>query len=208
MKIAILGAGVVGTALGLGWSRHGHEIRFGARDAHSAKVRDALAAIAGAAAMPIAAAVSWCDTAVLATPWGGTAAALEAAGGFGGKPLLDATNPLTPAYGLALGHTTSGGEQVQAWARDAQVVKIFNTTGYGNMSDARYAQGRPLMPYCGDAPAAKAVAAGLATDLGFEAVDLGALDGARHLEPLALVWIRLALKQGLGRDIAFSLLRR
>jgi hypothetical protein len=31
---------------------------------------------------------------------------------------------------------------------------------------------------------------------------------ARLLEPLAMLWIRLAIGQGLGREIAFALLRR
>lgn len=208
MKIAIIGAGVVGEALGRGWTRKSHEITFGARDPASPKVTGALANIVGAKAASIADAVRWCDVAVLATPWGGTEAALKAAGSFGGKTLLDATNPLTPTYGLALGYTTSGGEQVQAWAPDAKVVKIFNSTGYGNMSDTHYAQGKPAMIYCGDADDARNLAKGLAADLGFEPVDLGKLDCARYLEPFAMVWIKLALAQGLGRDIAFSLLRR
>ncbi|MBL8385145.1 MAG: NAD(P)-binding domain-containing protein [Burkholderiales bacterium] len=208
MKIAVIGAGVVGAALARAWQQKGHDIRFGARDTASAKVSAAVAAIPGARAAAIADAVAWGDLAVLATPWGGTEAALKAAGSFGGKALLDATNPLTPTYGLALGHSTSGGEQVQAWATDAKVVKIFNTTGFDNMADTRYAQGRPAMIYCGDDAAAKAAAAALAADLGFEPIDLGRLDGARYLEPYAMVWIKLALAQGLGRNIAFALMRR
>ena len=208
MKIAIIGAGVVGAALGKSWSRKSHEIRFGARDAASAKVVGAVGAIPGASVASIAAAVAWAEVVVLATPWGGTEAALKAAGGFGGKPLLDATNPLTPTYGLALGHTSSGGEQVQAWAADAKVVKIFNSTGFDNMANTSYAQGKPAMIYCGNDAAAKVTAAGLAGDLGFEPINLGGLDGARYLEPYAMVWIKLALAQGLGRNIAFGLMRR
>jgi len=208
MKIAIIGAGVVGVALGRGWVRKSHDITFGARDPASPKVTGALSAVTGAKTASIAAAVRWCDVAVLATPWGGTDAALKAAGSIGGKVLLDATNPLTPTYGLALGHTTSGGEQVQAWAPDARVVKIFNSTGYDNMADATYAQGKPAMIHCGDDGAAKNTAAGLAFDLGFEPIDLGKLDQARYLEPYAMVWIKLALAQGLGRNIAFQLMRR
>jgi len=44
--------------------------------------------------------------------------------------------------------------------------------------------------------------------LGFEAVDAGPLREARCLEPLALLWIHLALKQGLGVNIAFKLMGR
>ena len=208
MKIAIIGAGVVGKALGSSWAAKGHAIRYGARDPQSAKVVDALAATRGASATPIADAVSWADAAVLATPWSGAEPALQVAGDFGGKPLLDATNPLTPTFGLALGHDHSGGEQVQQWAPSAKVVKIFNSTGWENMANPAYPAGRAAMVHCGDDAAAKQVAAGLAADLGFEPLDLGALTGARLLEPFAMVWIKLAIVQKLGRDVAFGLLRR
>jgi hypothetical protein len=208
MKLAILGAGVVGSALASAWAKRGHEVCFGARNTGSDKVVKALAAVAGAKSAAIAEAVKWGDVAVLATPWGGTEEALKAAGGFGGKALLDATNPLTPTFGLALGYTTSGGEQVQAWASDAKVVKIFNSTGFDNMASTAYPQGKPAMLYCGNDAEAKAKAAALAADIGFEPLDLGGLDGARHLEPYAMVWIKLALVQKMGRNIAFSLMRR
>jgi 8-hydroxy-5-deazaflavin:NADPH oxidoreductase len=208
MKIAIIGAGGVGTSLGKSWTGHAHEVRYGARNAKSDKVLTALAATPGAQAVAIAEAVAWCDAAVLATPWSGAQDALAAAGDFAGKPLLDATNPLTPSFQLALGHTGSGGEQVQAWAPSARVVKIFNTTGLENMANPVFPGGRAAMVYAGDDAAAKHVAAKLAGDLGFEPLDLGGLTGARYLEPMAMVWIHLALVQKMGRGVAFGLLRR
>lgn len=48
----------------------------------------------------------------------------------------------------------------------------------------------------------------MAEELGFEAVDTGALTMARNLEPLALVWITLAPGQGRGRGFAFNIARR
>jgi predicted dinucleotide-binding enzyme len=61
---------------------------------------------------------------------------------------------------------------------------------------------------CGDDDAAKPMVLRLVADLGFEAVDAGELKVARLLEPLAMLWIHLAMRQGLGREIAFALLRR
>jgi hypothetical protein len=208
MKIAVIGAGGVGRALGSTWAKKGHEICYGARDVASDKVQASLAATPGATARPVAEAVAWADAVMLATDWAGVQPALAAAGDFGGKPLLDATNPLTPTFQLALGHTTSGGEQVQAWAPTASVVKIFNTTGLENMADPVYPDGRAAMVYAGGDANAKRVAAQLAGDLGFEPLDLGGLDGARYLEPAAMVWIKLALVQKMGRGIAFRLMRR
>jgi predicted dinucleotide-binding enzyme len=87
------------------------------------------------------------------------------------------------------------------------VVKIFNTTGYNNMANPVYPDGAATMFYCGDDAGAKATAHRLAADLGFDPVDAGPLRQARLLEPLALLWISLAV-HGAGRDIAFRLMRR
>jgi predicted dinucleotide-binding enzyme len=76
------------------------------------------------------------------------------------------------------------------------------------MANPAYPQGRVAMVYAGDDAAAKKVARQLATDLGFEALELGGLATARYIEPMALVWINLALVQKMGRGIAFGLLRR
>ena len=76
------------------------------------------------------------------------------------------------------------------------------------MASPVFPAGRAAMLHCGDDAGAKAIAASLARTLGFEPVDLGGLAEARLLEPFALVWIKLALVQGQGRDFAFGLLRR
>ena len=86
-------------------------------------------------------------------------------------------------------------------------MKVFNTTGFGNMADPAY-DGQPtVMFYAGDDAPAKDVARQLAVDLGFDAVDAGGLERARQLEHLAALWIGLAYG-GHGRDIAFRLVRR
>src|SRR5215472_2029097 len=48
----------------------------------------------------------------------------------------------------------------------------------------------------------------LVTDVGFDAVDAGDLTQARLLEPLAMLWIKLAFAKGFGVDCAFVLARR
>ncbi len=209
MKIAVIGAGNVGGALGGGWVRSGHQVVFGARNPASAKTRKALEAAPGATVAPIAEAVAAAEAAVLAAPWGGAAqSALAACGDLGGKPLLDCTNPIGPDFALTHGKDDSGGEQVQRWAPTARVVKVFNTTGFNNMENPFYSGEPTSMFYCGDDSQAKDVAKLLAEDLGFEALDVGPLSQARYLEPLAMLWITMALNHGYGRDIAFNLVRR
>jgi hypothetical protein len=88
------------------------------------------------------------------------------------------------------------------------VVKAFNTTGAENMADTRYPDGAPMMPVCADDADARQRVMALATLIGFDAVDLGPLMAARYLEPFAMTWIHLAIKQGHGRNFAFAMLRR
>lgn len=63
------------------------------------------------------------------------------------------------------------------------------------------------MLYCGDAADAKPVVHELGDGLGFDMADAGPLSRARLLEPFALLWITLAYREGLGREIGFRLLR-
>jgi predicted dinucleotide-binding enzyme len=210
MQIGIIGAGNVGGTLGRAWAGKGHAVMFGVRNPADAKVKSLLAqAGAGATAGKVAEAAAHGEVVALATPWQAAREALQGAGALSGKVLLDCTNPLkADLSGLELGHTTSGGEQVAASASGARVVKIFNTTGFNNMADPHYGEGAATMFFAGDDAAAKAVATRLAADLGFDPVDVGPLVQARLLEPLALLWIYLALVRGEGRDIAFRLMRR
>jgi predicted dinucleotide-binding enzyme len=208
MRIGIIGAGSVGGALGRGWARAGHEVTFGVRDASEPKVKK-LVEETGAKAASVADAASGAEVVVLATPWGATQDAVKSAGDLAGRVVFDCTNPLAPNLsGLTHGFDTSAAEQVASWAPGARVVKIFNTTGADNMANPDYNGVPATMFYCGDDADAKATAARLASDLGFDPVDAGNLEQARLLEPLALLWIRLAYAQGMGRDIAFKLMRR
>ena len=172
------------------WAAAGHQVTFATRE------RASIEAAAKA------------DVVLVALPFGIAKGVLESLD-LTGKIVLDVTNPVLPDLtGLAVGGNTSAGEQVAQWSRGARVVKIFNTTGYNNMADPDYA-GVPIsMFYCGDDSAAKEVAKGLASELGFDPVDAGPLQNARLLEPMAMLWIWLAVKGGNGHGIAFKLLRR
>jgi hypothetical protein len=210
MKIAIIGAGNVGSTLGRGWAARGHDIVFGVRDPGGPKVQDAIKATGGKArAAGVKEAAAQAEVVVLATPWGAAQDAIRAAGDLRNKVIVDATNPLKPDLsGLAVGSTTSAGEAVAGWAAGAKVVKAFNTTGAANMANPRFGGQSASMFICGDDPAAKKIVAALAQDLGFEAEDAGPLTQARLLEPLAMLWISMAYAHGHGPGIAFKLLRR
>jgi len=207
MDIGIIGAGQVGITLGRGLGKAGHRIFYGVRDPSAAK-HEALRGEDDVVVTTVPEAVARARAVILATPWATTREALAVAGDFAGKPLIDATNPIGPDLSLTHGHDDSGGEQVSRWATNARVVKAFNTTGLENMADPSYAGTPATMFVCGDDGQANELAAALAKDLGFEPLIVGDSTKARLLEPAALLWIKLAIVQGNGRDIAYKLLRR
>jgi hypothetical protein len=198
MKVAMLGTGAVGQALAKGFVGLGDEVIFGSRDPHGDAARKAVAAVGATRAATFAEAAKEAELAVLATPWSGTQNALQLAGAqnLAGKVLIDATNPLDFSSSppkLALGFSTSAGEQVQAWAPQAKVVKAFNTVGNGLMVKPKLAQ-RPTMFVAGNDAAAKETVARLLDKFGWQASDLGGIEAARYLEPFAMVWITHAIK--------------
>jgi predicted dinucleotide-binding enzyme len=202
MRIGIIGTGNVGMALGNAFVRAGHEVVYGSRDERRT------APHAGALLGSIRGAVLDADLVVLATPFSAIESALDACGDFEGKILVDATNPIGPDFQLTVGRTTSGAERVASLAKNAKVVKAFNTTGYDVMANPKLGGRRALMLACGDDFEATSRVATLAIAIGFEGVPLSGLARARDLEALALVWIQLAMARGLGRNIAFGLARR
>lgn len=198
MKIAIIGPGNVGTALGEGFSKHGHQVVYGAND--TAK---------HPGSKPLAEAARDADVIVLAVPHTAAKEAMESLGDVAGKTVVDATNAIKPEFaGLVFSNDTSQGEMVQNWAPKAHVVKAFNTVGFNIMENASFPEGKPVMLYCGDDAASKQKVHQLAAELGFDPVDAGPLMQARVLEPFAMLWISLAYQAGLGREIAFQLIRR
>jgi predicted dinucleotide-binding enzyme len=152
VRIGIIGAGNVGSALGRGWSARGHAVTFGVRQPSDARVQAAVEAAGGRArAATIREATADAEVVVLATPWPATRDAIQAAGNLSGRVLIDATNPLTDDFSaLVLGHTTSGGEEVARWAPGVRVVKAFNTIGAQHMTDPRVGGERATMFLCGD----------------------------------------------------------
>lgn len=209
MNIVIVGSGNVGSALGKGWRKAGHSVTFAARDPDGARAAELKKEGFGIAAL--ASAAKNADVVVLAMPWNGakpTMEALAVGGALAGKIVVDATNPLTANLELALGFNDSAGETVARLSGGARVVKAFNTTGADNMADSQYPGGKLMMPVAGDDAAAKQTVMALASDLGFEPIDVGPLSMSRCLEPMAVAWIKLAYAQGMGREFGFAILKR
>ena len=207
MRIAIIGAGSVGVAVGKAWTAAGHAVTYGARNPADPKH----AALGAGNLRSPAEAAAAADVVVLSTPWNATIETARSLGNLTGKIVIDCTNPLAmgaDGLGLAFGHTTSAGEQVAEAIPGAAVFKTLNQTGADNMATAKSFSPAPAMFVAGDDAAKKPVVMGLLRDIGFEAVDAGPLRNARLLEALAMLWIDQAMKRGAGRNFAFALVKK
>ena len=210
MDIAILGTGRVGSALGIRWAQKGHRIFYGVRDTDDAAVR-AVVERSGpnATAMGLPLAATAAKVIVLAVPWDATQQVLQSLGPLEGRVLVDCINPLTPDLkGLQLGFSVSAAERIATWAPEAKVVKAFNTVSDASMANPWYKDQPATMFYCGDDTEAKAIVRQLTVDLDLEPVDAGPLVNARFLEPLAGLYIYLAIFGGWGGDCAFKMVKR
>ena len=206
MRIAIVGTGNVGAALARGLKGKGHAVTLATRKPDNAEVR-ALAQASGAALAAPVDAVAGAEIVILALPWNGAEDAVKSLGDLAGKVVIDCMNPLAMvdgALGLTVGHTTSAGEMVQAWAPGAKVVKTLNQVGADIMADNASLPHRPVQFVAGNDEGAKSLAMALLADLGFEPLDAGDLAKSRLLEPFAMVWINQTLFRGKGRDWAFA----
>src|SRR6516165_2741320 len=95
MKIAVLGAGNVGKALGEALAARGHDVVYGVRDPKRSEAKPA---------RTVADAIQDSDAVILATPYDATGPLLrENASGLADKVVIDDTNPLKPDLtGLSL----------------------------------------------------------------------------------------------------------
>ncbi len=203
MKIAIVGAGNVGKALGSKLSAK-HEITYAVRDPAKAAGTTGH----GAQVVPLSAAAS-ADVLIVTTPYEAAVPALKACGNINGKVVIDATNPLTrgpKGLSLSLGFDRSAAEEIAHQVPGIRLYKAFNQTGFGNMEHPERYATQPVMFVAGDDAAGKTTVLGIVADAGFAAVDAGPLERARLLEPLAMLWISLAFG-GTGRDFAFALVK-
>jgi hypothetical protein len=107
---------------------------------------------------------------------------------------------------LAVGHTSSGAEELARKAPGARVISAFGTVPsevlFG-VFEARERDTRPSRLYCGDDEDAKEAAARLIRDVGFEPLDAGPLEMARHAEPFTLLVAKLAYEGDGGPALAY-----
>jgi predicted dinucleotide-binding enzyme len=216
VHIAILGSGLMGSALGSLWARAGHNIDFSySRDR---KKLQALARGAGSRAKASAPneAVRAAEVVLVSVPWHRMDDALAAAGApdaFSRKVVVTCSLPmLADDSDLALGHDTSGAEELARRVPGARIVVAFNTIPSEIMRPellrAAAERGeKPAVVICGDDATAKVTAASLAMDAGFDPVNAGPLRASRWIEPFGLLIGQLAYAQHLGPELGYRFIR-
>jgi len=210
-KVGIIGSGTVAQALAAGFLKNGWEVMLGTRD--PGKLAD-WKAKTGARIGSFHEAARFGRIAVLAVKGVAAEQAIRQAGvdALGGKTILDACNPIAeapPQNGVLryfTGPNESLMERLQKLAPKARFVKAFSCIGSALMVEPDLPGGKPTMFICGNDAAAKKEASAVIEKFGFDAADMGGVEAARAIEPLAMLWCIPGLRENRWTH-AFKLLK-
>ena len=194
-KIGILGSGTVGQALAAGFIKYGHKVMIGTH--HPEKLEEWSGQVQGKGSLgDFADAAAFGDIIILAVK--GTVAdkvLQEAkAGNLQDKVIIDATNPIAdapPVNGVLKFFTNlddSLMERLQAKHAGAKFVKAFNSVGAHLMVNPDFDGIKPTMFICGNDEPAKQEVKEILDQFGWDTEDMGAVEAARALEPLCILW--------------------
>jgi predicted dinucleotide-binding enzyme len=223
----VLGTGIVGRTLAARLAGLGHEVAIGTRDPGQTRARtdpDAMGNPPFAAwhtehaevtLLPYPQAAAGAELVINATAGTGSLQALRDAGeaNLDGKIIADVANPLDFSRGfpptLDPVNTDSLGEQIQRAFPGARVVKALNTMNSLVMVDPARVPGDHNVFLCGNDAGAKKTVTELLASFGWPAgsvIDLGDIEGARGMEMVLPLWLRLLHTFG-GADFNFGIRR-
>jgi 8-hydroxy-5-deazaflavin:NADPH oxidoreductase len=202
MKIAVLGTGMVGNALGTKLVQREHEVTMGSRSANNEAAQNwasSLGERAHTATFHDAAAFG--EIVISCTGGMHSMETLKSVGAesLNGKILIDVSNPLQQdkdgSMILGFCNTDSLGEQIQKAFPRTRVVKALNTVNCDIMIEPSRVPGDHNLFICGnDATAKKEVAKHLNEWFGWKSdniIDVGDITAARGTEMMMPLWMRL-----------------
>jgi predicted dinucleotide-binding enzyme len=193
-KIGILGTGPVAKALAHGFLSNGYPTMIGSRsESKLQQIASELGSKIKTGSFADTAAQS--DIIVLAVKGKAAIQALDLAGrdNLDGKIVIDTTNPIEdqpPANGVLVYFNTSHGslmESLQAYLPHARFVKCFSCVGSAHMVCPEFEE-KPTMFICGNDVEAKHEVQQILHCFGWDAEDMGGVEAARAIEPLAILW--------------------
>jgi len=189
LKIATIGAGREGGALGALFVKEGHAVMFSSR--HPEQLKDFVGGLGLlASAGTVAEAVAFGDVVLLVVPY----TAVAEIGKEHGSPLaqkklvIDVSNPIARRDGEELvkqvNEEGGAGIATQKALPGAHLVRAFNAIGFGQLATLAHRQGEPAgVPIAGDDKDALALAETLIREIGFEPVVVGGLSMGKYLVP-------------------------
>src|SRR5579871_4608272 len=165
MRIAVIGAGNIGSNCARQALKAGHEVTLAfSRD--PAALEETARELGASSATP-ADAVASADLVIFSVPWSVIPQALEAAGDLGGRIVVDTTNQFGSGPMPAAGQTAASFNAARM--PGARYVKSFNTLTSGFQAQAAERSGdeRVVQWICGDDREAKEVVAALLDAMGY-----------------------------------------
>jgi len=202
MKIAVLGTGMVGDAIGSKLIELGQQVMMGSRTADNEKAKAFLAKHPSNAQIgTFSDAAAFGEIIFNCTSGGASLAALSMAGkeNLNGKILVDLANPLDFSNGmppsLSIVNTNSLGEEIQKAFPDTMVVKTLNTMWCGIMvNPGMINEGDHNIFICGNESGAKKKVKEILLSFGWRLkniLDLGDITNARGTEMYLPLWLSL-----------------
>jgi predicted dinucleotide-binding enzyme len=192
-KIGVIGSGQVGETLANGFAKHGHEVMRGSRDPSKLSGWKQGAG-EKAKTGTVEETARFGDIVILAVKGAAAEDAVALCGNaLDGKVVIDATNPIAdkpPTNGVVAfftGPNDSLLERLQKRAAKARFVKAFSSVGAPLMVNPKLAS-KPTMFICGNDSAAKEQTRAILDTFGWETEDMGAVEAARAIEPLCILW--------------------
>jgi 8-hydroxy-5-deazaflavin:NADPH oxidoreductase len=189
LKIATIGAGREGSALGTLFVTAGHKVMFSSR--HPEQLKDLVAGLGPLAqAGTVAEAVAFGEVVLLVVPYTAVAEiGKEYGSALAAKALvIDVSNPIARRDGedIVKSVDEQGGPGL-ATAKalpGAHLVRAFNAIGSTKLPELANRQGDPVgIPIAGDDKDALALASRLIKEIGFEPVVVGGLAMGKYLVP-------------------------
>ena len=201
MKISVIGAGNIGGTLGAKWASENHEVFFGVRDPQKESLVEKIGAMEGMVQVGHSTeALAYADVVAFAVPGASVESIVaENLEHLRGKVIIDASNNMRGESRHALGY-------LRNQLPNANLYRAFNTLGWENLVNPDFEGTKADLFYCGDEDARSTVEQ-LISDVGLEPVYLGGTDRVELVEGMTDMWFNLALKQKMGRRIAFKLLK-
>jgi 8-hydroxy-5-deazaflavin:NADPH oxidoreductase len=195
-RIGIIGSGIVGQVLAKGFLAEGNKVMLGTRNTSKEEVVKFKSENEAIEIGTFEDTAKFGDVLVLATGGMVTEDAINLAGtrNFSGKVIIDATNPIDkrpPENGVLKYFTSleeSLMERIQQQLTEAHVVKAFNSVGNALMYKPNFSGGKPTMFICGNNEEAKQTVTQILDAFGWETEDMGAVESARAIEPLCILW--------------------